>query len=389
MCSSQMAEKQNWSCGVTGSSHFWTMWRVWTRLWHRAWTWWRTMWRQTMTLEIWQMRRGPRQYDCTACWPPTYGSDLWSSSAMSRTRTGLKLGRYCWKKCSRPPELEPWLCWVSFQEFTLQKGSRSQSSFPNLKHWSWSTSGFQTRSTPTTPKWPLCCWHVLYRSGSAHIYGWQMPQPTTSWKTASFSWKQWQPNGMPRIASCFPLTPWETMQLLWRRTTSARVEKERKEARAKAKVPRAKTRERTKERAKMERGHGRALTLTKERPYGRKALARRAKVATKVAKDPRVEHATYVARWATMQRTVGKESIRSRKAQILAVRALHLLGTLVEEELHQRIQHRWKLWDWKLHEAASLEVFDLTTPREERTENYPWRVGMVELTDEEYETDEF
>ena len=38
-------------------------------------------------------------------------------------------------------------------------------------------------------------------------------------------------------------------------------------------------------------------------------------------------------------------------------------------------------------DAASLEVFDLTTPQEEQGDNFPWRVGMV--TVELYETEEF
>ena len=36
-------------------------------------------------------------------------------------------------------------------------------------------------------------------------------------------------------------------------------------------------------------------------------------------------------------------------------------------------------------EAASLEVFDLTTPREERGEDFPWRVGMIEVEIREME----
>ena len=40
-----------------------------------------------------------------------------------------------------------------------------------------------------------------------------------------------------------------------------------------------------------------------------------------------------------------------------------------------------------LQAAASLEVFDLTTPREERGDNFPWRVGMVSV--EAYEVEEF
>ena len=38
-------------------------------------------------------------------------------------------------------------------------------------------------------------------------------------------------------------------------------------------------------------------------------------------------------------------------------------------------------------EASSLEVFDLTTPRGERGDNFPWRVGMVTM--ELYEIEEF
>ena len=40
-------------------------------------------------------------------------------------------------------------------------------------------------------------------------------------------------------------------------------------------------------------------------------------------------------------------------------------------------------------EARSLEVFDLTTPRDEGTEAHPWRVGMVEVIEENFEVEEF
>ena len=40
-------------------------------------------------------------------------------------------------------------------------------------------------------------------------------------------------------------------------------------------------------------------------------------------------------------------------------------------------------------EASSLEVFDLTTPRGESVEAHPWRVGMVEVIEENFEIEEF
>ena len=36
-----------------------------------------------------------------------------------------------------------------------------------------------------------------------------------------------------------------------------------------------------------------------------------------------------------------------------------------------------------------MEVFDLTTPRDENMEAHPWRVGMVEVIEENFEIEEF
>ena len=108
-----------------------------------------------------------------------------------------------------------------------------------------------------------------------------------------------------------------------------RVGKERKEAKAKAKSQRERRKEETKGRAKTARAPGKAQR--KASPCGRKDLERKAKAMTKVAKDPKVEHATPVGRWATLQRIAGKEWVKLRRPRIL------------EERVHH---HHWKCW-WR------------------------------------------
>lgn len=160
-----------------------------------------------------------------------------------------------------------------------------------------------------------------------------------------------------------------------------------KEATAKAKTPRARTRARTKERAKMERALGKALT--KECPCGTRGLARKARAMTRAAKEPKAALATSVAKWSAMQRIAGKESQVEEHTNPGSASSSSTGNTGGRGAASTNTASVKMVRLEAPRGASSLEVFDLTTPRDERSENYPWRVGMVNLIGEDYEIEEF
>ena len=141
----------------------------------------------------------------------------------------------------------------------------------------------------------------------------------------------------------------------------------------------------------MEKAPGKAQT--KANQCGRRALARRVRVRRKAAKDPRVDGACHLrgkmGHYAKdCWRRIGQIEETTNLGGASSSSTGHAGGGGAGTATTQTASVKMVRLETP-PEARSLEVFDLTTPRDEGTEAQPWRVGMVEVIEENFEVEEF
>ena len=167
-----------------------------------------------------------------------------------------------------------------------------------------------------------------------------------------------------------------------------RVGKERKEAKAKAKSQRERRKEETKGRAKTARAPGKAQR--KASPCGRNDLRKKGRSYDKGGKGSKSGACHICGKMGHFAKDCWKRVNQIEETTNLGGASSSSTGNAGGGGAATTQTASVKMVRLETPpEASSLEVFDLTTPRGESVEAHPWRVGMVEVIEENFEIEEF